>query len=312
MQPVKAKQERGGKPVAGNSPALPDEGGIVLPRFLRWPVRHAARLLNGGFSLSLRKVAGLTLAVIVSGGAAGLVQGGQADEMLAGATAWAGFRIADVEIEGVKEISRIDVLTNIDLGAERSLFSFDVHKARDELKRLAWASDVSVSKAYPDKVVVKVVERKPFAIWQNGQALFLVERDGHEIVPYDDRFAGLPLIVGKGANSEAAALIAAVERHGELAGQVKAYVRVADRRWNLTLNNGVSVLLPETGAEQQLAALAAMQREERIFDRAVERIDLRFGDRVVVRLTPGAAAQRKTIMDTRIEQLKKQAREANI
>ena len=182
----------------------------------------------------------------------------------------------------------------------------------DELKRLAWASDVSVSKAYPDKVIVKVVERTPFAIWQNGQALYLVERDGHEIVPYDDRFAGLPLIVGKGANSEAAALIASVERHAELAGQVKAYVWVADRRWNLTLNNGINVLLPETGAEQQLAALASMQREEGVFDRAIEVIDLRFNDRVVIRLTPEAAEQRKTIMDARIEQLKKQAKEANI
>lgn len=312
MQPVKAKQAKGSRVAGRDGAVLPDEGGLVLPRFLRWPVRHVARILNGGFSMSPRKVAGLTVAVVLTGGAAGLVQGGQADEMLAGATAWAGFRIADVQIEGVKEISRIDVLTNIDLGAERSLFSFDVHKARDELKRLAWASDVSVSKAYPDKVIVKVVERTPFAIWQNGQALYLVERDGHEIVPYDDRFAGLPLIVGKGANSEAAALIASVERHAELAGQVKAYVWVADRRWNLTLNNGINVLLPETGAEQQLAALASMQREEGVFDRAIEVIDLRFNDRVVIRLTPEAAEQRKTIMDARIEQLKKQAKEANI
>ncbi|MCB1451728.1 MAG: cell division protein FtsQ, partial [Nitratireductor sp.] len=85
-----------------------------------------------------------------------------------------------------------------------------------------------------------------------------------------------------------------------------------DRRWNLTLNNGINVLLPETGAEQQLAALASMQREEGVFDRAIEVIDLRFNDRVVIRLTPEAAEQRKTIMDARIEQLKKQAKEANI
>ncbi|MEZ5870662.1 MAG: cell division protein FtsQ/DivIB [Nitratireductor sp.] len=312
MQPVKAKQAKGSKRAGQNGAARADEGGIVLPRFLRWPVRHAARLLNGGFQISPRRIAALTLAVVLSGGAAGLYQGGQADEMLAGATAWAGFRIADVQIDGVSQISRIDVLTNIDLGAERSLFSFDVHKARDDLKLLAWASDVSVSKAYPDKVIVKVVERKPFAIWQNGQSLYLVERDGHEIVPYDDRFAGLPLIVGKGANSEAAALIASVDRHAEFAGKVKAYVRVADRRWNLTLDNGVSVLLPEAGAEQQLAELARMQREENVFSRAIEMIDMRFADRVIVRLTPEAAAQRKTIMDARIEQLKKLAKEANI
>ncbi|MFZ1813896.1 MAG: cell division protein FtsQ/DivIB [Rhizobiaceae bacterium] len=294
------------------SPQSGHGGGIVLPRLLRWPLRHSLRLVNHGFSVSGKKVAAFCVAIVLGGGVAGLVQSGQADEMIAEASAWAGFRIADVEISGLSEISRIDILTNIDLGADRSLFSFDVRRARDDLRGLAWASDVAVAKAYPDKVVVKVVERQPFAVWQNGQSLYLVERDGREIVPFDDRFAGLPLLVGTGANKAGANLVAAVQRHPELAGKVKAYVRVADRRWDIVLDGDLRVMLPEFEPERQLGELARLEREEQVLSRALDSIDMRFTDRLVMRLTPQAAEMRKEAVETRLEQMKKRKKEQEI
>jgi cell division protein FtsQ len=285
-------------------------GGIVLPRFLRRPFRVSMRFIQDGRWLSPRIAAAFTIAVIGGGTAAGVIHGGRGDELVARATAILGFRIADIDIKGTKEISRIDVLTNIDLGTERSLFSFDAHKARDDLSRLSWVRDVSVSKVYPDKLVITIAERTPFAVWQNGQALYVVARDGAEIGPYDDRFAGLPLVVGKGAATRAAEMVASVNRFPELAGRFKAFIRVGDRRWNLQTRDDVVVMLPEHDEMSGLAELARLQREDAILSRAVKTIDLRLPDRLVMRLWSEAAKAHREMVENSIKRAK--ARERDI
>jgi len=283
-----------------------DEAGssrrIVLPRLLRRPFRALLRMLNHGIAIPPRVMVATGAVILVGGSVAGFVAGGHADNLIARVSAEAGFRISDIRIEGVREISRIDVLTNIDLGPERSLFSFDAHKAREELKRLSWVHDVTVMKSYPASLVINIVERTPFAIWQNGQALFVVARDGAEIVPFDERFAGLPLVVGTGAAPLAAELIAAVTRYPELSGMVKAHVRVGDRRWNLELADGVTVMLPEFDMVDGLTELARLVREDAILGRAIVAIDLRLPDRTVVQLTPEAAKARREAIDQQIRQ----------
>ena len=286
-------------------PAAGAATGIVLPRLLRKPFRHLLRLFNHGILFSPKVMATAAILFVGTSGAAGVVASGQAGEWIAKATAIAGIRIGDIEIEGTNEVSRIDILTSIDLGPQRSLISFDVHRARDDLKRLAWVRDATVTKAYPDKLLVRIVERQPFAVWQNGQALFLVERDGTEIAPFDPRHAGLPLVVGKGANRHAAELIAAVARHKEIAARVTAYVRLGDRRWDLKLDNGAVASLPETDFAGGIETLARLQAENSILERAVETIDLRLADRTVIRLSSDAAAARKETVGQRIERAKR-------
>lgn len=278
---------------AANSAALADAGGVVLPRFLRKPARHFLRLFNHGIVFRPRIVISLGIVLVAGAGIALSVESGLGARAVAQATAFAGFKIEDVEISGVKEVSRIDVLTSIDLGVERSLFSFDVHIARDALRKLPWVSEARVAKAYPDRILIDIVERSPIAVWQSNGELWLVERDGARIAPFDDRFAALPLVVGAGAAEEAAHFVALVARHPLIASRVKAHVRIGERRWNLVLENGVTVLLPAGREDAELTALAKIEAENALLSRDIGEIDMRMPDRLVVRLTPQAAERRK-------------------
>ncbi len=224
------------------------------------------------------------------------MESGFGQRLVAQTTALAGFRIATIDISGIEQVSRIDVLTKIDLGAERSLFSFDAYKARKELKKLPWVAEARVSKSYPDKLVIALTERKPFAVWQNNGELWLMERDGAAIVPFEERFASLPHVVGAGAGPKAAAFVAMVGRQPQIAAHVVAYVLVGDRRWDLLLDNGVTVMLPEFGEEAELVELARLEREQAILSRDVTEIDMRLPDRLVLRLSPDAAERRRQIL----------------
>ncbi|HSO47965.1 MAG TPA: FtsQ-type POTRA domain-containing protein [Rhizobiaceae bacterium] len=268
-----------------------DAGGLVLPRFLRKPVRHFSRIFSREALLQPRVLLGAAAIVAGLAGSGYVVQSGLGELAVAKSTAFAGFKIEDVEINGVKEVSRIDVLTNIDLGVERSLFSFDVHAARKALRKLPWVAEARVAKAYPDRVIIDIVEKSAFAVWQNNGELWLIERDGKKIVPFEERFAGLPLVVGAGAAEKSAEFIAMIGRHPVLAERVNAHVRIGERRWNLVMDTGVTVKLPEGGEAAELGELARIEAEGALMSRDIGEIDMRISDRLVVRLTPEAAAR---------------------
>jgi cell division protein FtsQ len=63
-------------------------------------------------------------------------------------------------------------------------------------------------------------------------------------------------------------------------------VRVAGRRWNLRLDNGVDVELPEDDAAGAWHRLAELDKSDAILKRNIQAIDLRLPDRLVVRLVP--------------------------
>jgi cell division protein FtsQ len=157
--------------------------------------------------------------------------------------------------------------------------------------RLPWVADSSVRKLYPGTIQVAIVERTPFALWQHDGAISLIDREGRKIVELDDpRFAGLPLVVGAGAGAPAQAFLAALGAHPALAERTRAGVLVAERRWNLVLDNGITVKLPEGDIAPAMARLAELAARDDLLRREVSEIDLRLPDRISVRL-PREAAQ---------------------
>ena len=197
-----------------------------------------------------------------------------------------GFGIGDVRINGGKEISEIAVLEQLDLSG--SLISFDVADAQAKLSQLPWIERVSVRKFYPATLSIEMMERKPFALWQRGGDVFVIDRSGTEIVPLDEsRFAKLPFMVGGGANETADVVLPDLLSQPDIAGQMRAAVLVAGRRWDLHLDNGVTVKLPERGVREALAQLVKLNSEQQLLSRDVVVVDLRLPDRVTVRLPEG-------------------------
>jgi cell division protein FtsQ len=143
--------------------------------------------------------------------------------------------------------------------------------------------------------VVRIVERRPFAVWQNKGKFSLIDHAGKLVTDSDVAtfFSQLPLVVGDGANTAAGTLIDALSAHPGLMERVVAAVRVGDRRWNLHLKSGTDVMLPEGADVQALAKLAELQASDALLDRPLERVDMRLPDRLVLRPYPEKAADGK-------------------
>lgn len=208
-----------------------------------------------------------------------------------------GFEIRTVRISGNEEISDQTLIFALGARPGEPIFAFDIAEATERLKALQWVEKVSIQRLWPDTLHVVVDERDPFALWQNKGRIFVVDAEGNPLEELGSgEFADLPLVVGEGANTRAQAMIGLMRQHPALAARVKAYVRVADRRWNLRLHSGADVKLPEEGVAGTLAFLEALEAREGLFSRDLEMVDLRLEDRIVVRLSESAQERRDAIL----------------
>lgn len=280
--------------------------GVVLPRPLRRTVRFVASFCSGRVPLP-RHLGKVSLAAFYSAVALhGVIVGGHGPEVMETVTSTAGFAIEDVRVSGNQHTSEIDILQLLGLDGASSLLELDIASARKALSELPWVESVELRKIYPGTVEVMLKERQAYAIWQHGSDLSLIERSGSVIAPLrDNKFASLPLFVGRDAETAAAAVEEEFAKWPAIASRVKAFVRVAGRRWDVHLDNGVIVKLPEDHISEALALLTRFDEEQQVLSRDIVAIDLRLPDRIAVRLTPEAQERRQVAVEARSKELKK-------
>jgi cell division protein FtsQ len=272
-----------------------------MPRVRRSP-RNSVNDRPSAWRLLLRRqrrlvrpalwVAGASVGVLVLiGGARSIATGGAANgtlsslrERLGTATAASGLRVVDVVIEGRANTPEPLLRAAIGVSKGDPILGFSLEQARSRIESLSWVEHATVERRLPGTVVVYLQERAPFAVWQTQGKLFLVDRVGQVVANQDiSQFHKLPQIVGSGAPGAASELLDALTERPALAEKVAASVRVGERRWNLRLNNGIDVMLPEGHVAVALDRLIQLQREHAVLERPLAAIDLRLPDRLVLR-----------------------------
>ena len=248
-----------------------------------------------------------SLALLAATGAYGAVKGGHYAAFVAAQGEPAdivakalGFSIKAVTIAGERELKEQDILAVAGIGPRNSLLFLDVAKIREKLKQLALVKDAAVTKLYPDRLLIEIEERQPFALWQCDGRVQIVAADGVPVAAMrDQRFIHLPLVVGAGANEKLDQYLALLETAGDLRERIVAGVLVAGRRWTLKTATGIDVLLPETEPEAALARLVDLQRTSRVLDKDILSLDFRQSGRLIARLAQEAAAERAAMLPSK-------------
>jgi cell division protein FtsQ len=242
-----------------------------------------------------------TLLLLTASTGLGIVKGGHLEQFLATLSEArnamansAGFRITTVAINGRKQLTQDEVLAIGGVNGHSSLLFLDASSVREKLKADPWIAEATVLKLYPGQLRIDIVERAPFALWQRNGQLSVISEDGAVLERYvSPRFVKLPLVVGKGAETRAKDFLALLARYPQINGVTKAAVLVGERRWNLRLNDGLDIRLPESDVGKALLALSNLDKDEHLFAKDIVAIDLRQPDRLVVQLSDDAAKARE-------------------
>lgn len=212
----------------------------------------------------------------------------------------AGFVLADLQVEGREMTSREAILRVLNARRGAAILALSPDQARAELERLPWVRSAAVERRLPDTLRIQIVERKPLALWQRGGKLVLIDTEG-VVIPTDnlDRFRHLMTVVGEDAPQHAAALVEMLALEPALAKRAVAAIRIGGRRWNLRLDNGVDVQLPEENPAAAWLQLAQLERAHGVLGRDVQVVDLRLPDRLVVRTSPSEPPAKEPVKKTK-------------
>jgi len=273
-KPARGSRER--KAAPGYSARDDGEGEGLLIRLLR-------PLLISLLGLFRRPILLMSLGLVLFAAIAALFASGAVGRTIRGVNnaidtvmADAGFGISEIHLAGNSRVPPETILAALGMRPGESIFAARLAEARARILALDWIASADVVRRYPDSIFVAVVEKRPFALWQAPQGLAVVERAGGVITTQGvEKFARLPKLVGAGAPEAAADLVEAVMIHRAVSARVALYEYVSQRRWNLHLNDGVVVKLPETGWKKELDSLEQLIVDSGILERDVTEIDLR-------------------------------------
>lgn len=210
-----------------------------------------------------------------------------------------GLGVAEVTLEGRHRAGPEALRRALGVSVGDPILRLDLEDLQQRLERVGWIEVATVTRRLPDRLHIVIVEREPFARWQLGGRTALIDRSGEVILAdVGARYRSLPRLVGPGANARAAELFALLDSAPALKRQVSTASLIRERRWDIGMDGGVTVRLPETDPGEAWARFSEVNRRDGLLAKRLNLIDLRVPGRVIVRLEPPAteagAVERET------------------
>lgn len=195
-----------------------------------------------------------------------------------------GFVIERVDVMGEGRLREEDVRRALGVYAGDYLFGIDMEGAQQRVESLSWVDRAVVRRLWPDRIVVQIIERQPYALWQYEGEVKVVDAKGTTISDADAaQYSQLTLFVGESAGEQAANIRQMMGEFPNISHRVDSFVHVSNQRWDMVLNEGaVRVMLPEDGMRKALRQLQSLQTQTQILDRTIEIIDMRLPDRLTL------------------------------
>jgi cell division protein FtsQ len=185
------------------------------------------------------------------------------------------------------------ILKALDVRRGQSLISVDLHGARQRLERIEWVEHAAVERRWPDSIHVALRERSAIALWQNETVAaggtrtteyVLIDRLGRKVRSVDPAESHVRLLLaGEAAPEHLAELLLLLQDARPIRERVRAAVYVGLRRWNLTLDSGLTIKLPADDAGAALQRLLALDKSDRLLSRDLSVVDMRLPQLLVLR-----------------------------
>lgn len=229
---------------------------------------------------------------VISGGLTSL--GSKASDIAFLWTARQGFALQQILVNGRNRLSDTDLQAALAVHGGMPLLAIDIEAARERLLATPWVRQASVSRRLPNQLIVELEEAQPFALWQKGTQLVLIDDKGEAIGAVErNAFPFLPVLAGESAPQQAYSFFQVLRQDQDLYKRIASAILISERRWNLRMNNGVEIKLPEDRPEAAWALLGRLEREQQILERAISAIDLRLPDKIFVEM-PSSPLLQKT------------------
>lgn len=196
------------------------------------------------------------------------------------------FQVRMMTVEGASPAvdKALRAMLPVDLPA--SSFDIDLTALRLQVMALDAVEKIEL-RIKPGGILSAVVtERQPALLWRHARGIDMLDKSGNRVagVTAREMRPDLPIIAGDGADQAAAEALALIDAAGPILPRLRGLQRQGERRWDVVLDHGQRIMLPEKDAVRVLERAIEMQRQQDVLGRDVNVVDLRDPARPVVRL----------------------------
>ncbi len=211
------------------------------------------------------------------------------------------FMVTELKIEGASPEVANALRAKVPVQLPASSFDLDLPAMQAALESFDAVARAELHIRTGGVLQVSIEQRRPALVWRSRHTLDLLDETGHRVASIHDRAAraDLPLVAGDGADKVAAEALALLAASGPLGPRVRGLVRMGERRWDLVLDRGQRILLPEQNPVQALQRVIALDQAQDLLDRAILLVDMRNQHRPTVRLAEPADADPGAITEAK-------------
>ena len=214
-----------------------------------------------------------------------------------------GFKIDDIVITGRDKTAKQDILNALQLSRETNILNLDLRDLQQKVEQLPWVRHAVVKRRFfPNIIQIDIRERQVQSIWQLDHKFRPIDGEGNIIEADYTPDHPILLIVGEGAPENITALMKSITDDQNIFQRIKVANYISGRRWNIVLDdveNGITVKLPEKHIDEAWKKLLKLNTTQGLLKRKLTIIDLRFPNKVIVKLGKMTPEERKKLKDVK-------------
>ena len=194
-----------------------------------------------------------------------------------------GFKIKNVLISGTHNLSQ-DYLRNIiNTQNHINILNVNLHTIYNKIIQNSWVEETYVERILPDTIKIKVLEKKPIAIWQNHKGNKLITINGDVISHANvNKFKNsFPIIKGEKSKENISTILKILETNKNFAKNIWSLTFINQRRWDLHFNQGLIVRLPSQDVIKAWQKIIKLQNSYNILNLRLTEIDLRNPEQIL-------------------------------
>ena len=194
-----------------------------------------------------------------------------------------GFKIKNILISGTHNLSQDYLINIINTQNHINILNVNLNTIYNKIIQNSWVEETYVERILPDTIKIKVLEKKPIAIWQNHKGNKLITINGDVISHANvNKFKNsFPIIKGEKSKENISTILKILETNKNFAKNIWSLTFINQRRWDLHFNQGLIVRLPSQDVIKAWQKIIKLQTNYNILNLRLTEIDLRNPEQIL-------------------------------
>ncbi|NNF24593.1 MAG: cell division protein FtsQ [Rhodobacteraceae bacterium] len=200
------------------------------------------------------------------------------------------FMVNLMAIDGASAEVAEDIREIVPLDFPISSFDLELTEIKERAEELDAVARADVRIRSGGVLQLDIAERTPAVVWRTEDGLELLDAEGHRVAELARRAdrPDLPLLAGAAAEDVVPEALTLLQLSAPIERRIRGLLRVGERRWDVVLDKGQRIMLPEADPMAALQRVIALDQARDLLARDLTVVDMRNPDRPTLRLGQNA------------------------